>query len=206
VKALHGCENPEGMDDEELVRLAGEGSEGAITALIHRYAPMVQKFADRYSGPWLDAEDLAQEGLLGLLAAVRGYRLDGGASFATYAAVCVRRRMLSELKRVGSLRNIPASELASLDDGGVADLPDGQAGPENLVLEREEALDLRRRLGEELTELEYEVLMYHLRAYSYEEIAAALHIGVKTVDNALQRVRRKLASRIWPDFTRGTGG
>lgn len=206
MKAFHGCENPEGMDDEELLRLAKEGSEGAITELIHRHAPMVQKLAARYSGPWLDAEDLAQEGLLGLLAAVRSYRSGGGASFGTYAAVCVRHRMLSELKRVGSLRNIPASELASLDDGDVADLADGQAEPEKLVLEREEALRLRQRLGQELTELEYEVLMYHLRAYSYEEIADALHIGTKTVDNALQRVRRKLASRIWPDFTRGAEG
>ncbi len=190
----------EQQTDEMLVRLAGEGEEEALTCLIHRHTPMVQRLAARYRGPWLDTEDLAQEGLLGLLSAVRTFREDGGASFATYAAVCVRHRIVSAVKRAGSLRNIPPSELESFDSEDVAELSNGQADPESMLLEREETSRLRERLKLELTDLEYQVLMPYLSAYSYEEIAAKLNIGTKAVDNALQRVRRKLTATIWPDF------
>ena len=191
----------EKLSDEELVWLAGKGGEDAFTQLVHRHTPMVQRLAARYRGPWLDAEDLAQEGLLGLFAAVRSYRPDKGASFATYAAVCVRHRMLSAAQRAGSLRNIPPAELESWNGGELAELASGQADPEQMVLEREEAARLRQRLKQQLTDLEYRVLMYHLSAYSYEEIAGKLHIGIKSVDNAIQRVRRKLAGHVWSDFT-----
>lgn len=189
------------LSDEALVQLAGDGSEEAFTQLVHRHTPMVQRLVARYRGPWMDAEDLAQEGLLGLLSAVRSFRADGGAAFATYAAVCVRHRMVSAVKRAGSLHHIPPAELESWMDEEAPELASGQADPERMVLEREEAARLRQRLGQELTDLEFRVLMYYLSAYSYEEIAQKLEIGPKSVDNAIQRVRRKLARRVWPELT-----
>ena len=140
-------------------------------------------------------------GLLGLLSAVGTYRPDGTASFATYASVCVRHRIISAVKRAGSLRNVPPSAMESWDDGDFEGLPNGQADPERMLLEREEAARMRERLKAVLTELEYQVLMLYLSAYSYEEIAARLHVGAKTVDNALQRVRRKLDASIWREFS-----
>lgn len=186
--------------DEELARQAEEGSEDAFTQLVQRQAPMVQRLAARYRSSWLDTEDLAQEGLLGLFSAVCSYRPEGGASFSTYASVCVRHRILTAVKRAASLRHIPPSELDSWDDEDTAGLAAGQADPEHMVLEREETSRLRERLRETLTELEYQVLMQYLSAYSYEEIAEKLAVGTKSVDNALQRVRRKLAAQVWPEF------
>ncbi len=199
---VHGPKSAglEQRGDEELVRLAGEGVEEALTCLVHRHAPMVQRLAARFRGPWLDAEDLAQEGLLGLLSAVRTFRPGGGASFATYAAVCVRHRILSAVRHAGSLRQVPPSALESLDSEDAAELTNGQAEPENILLEREETARLRERLKSTLTDLEYRVLMLYLNGYSYEGIAAMLNIGTKAVDNALQRVRRKFSATIWPDF------
>lgn len=91
--------------------------------------------------------------------------------------------------------------MESWDDEDFEDLPNGQADPERMLLEREEAARMRERLKAALTELEYQVLMLYLSAYSYEEIADRLHVGAKTVDNALQRVRRKLDASIWPEFS-----
>lgn len=198
----HAGTDTERLSDEILAEQAGNGNEEAFTLLVHRHTSMVQSLAVRYRNPWSDAEDLAQEGLLGLLSAVRSYRADGGASFATYAMVCVRHRILSAVRRTVSQQNIPLSDLESWDAEDMAVLSDGQADPERMVLEREETSRLRNRLKQELTDLEYQVLMQYLSAYSYTEIAEKLAIGTKTVDNALQRIRRKLAFRIWPDFTK----
>ena len=201
VNAVQEGDCPDKQSDEALARRAGKGDEDAFACLVHRHMPMVLGLAARYRGPWLEPEDLAQEGLLGLLSAVGTYRPDGTASFATYASVCVRHRIISAVKRAGSLRNVPPSAMDIWDDGDFVGLPNGQADPERMLLEREEAARMRERLKAVLTELEYQVLMLYLSAYSYEEIAARLHVGAKTVDNALQRVRRKLDASIWREFS-----
>lgn len=162
---------------------------------------MVLGLAARYRGPWLEPEDLAQEGLLGLLSAVGPIgRTVRRLSPPMRRSAC-GHRIISAVKRAGSLRNVPPSAMESWDDGDFEGLPNGQADPERMLLEREEAARMRERLKAVLTELEYQVLMLYLSAYSYEEIAARLHVGAKTVDNALQRVRRKLDASIWREFS-----
>ena len=188
-----------GMCDEDLALLAQTGCEDASGLLITRCADMIQKQTLRLRSDWIDAEDLAQEGFLGLLSAIRTYRREGGASFRTYASVCIRHRMASALKRFCDTRHIPPSAYLELDsmDGqeeAVPSVSDGQADPAQTVIQREETERLRSRLREILTDLEYEVLMLYLGAYTYGEIAQRLQLSAKTVDNALQRIRRKLSA------------
>lgn len=137
MNAVQEGDCPDKQSDEALARRAGKGDEDAFACLVHRHMPMVLGLAARYRGPWLEPEDLAQEGLLGLLSAVGTYRPDGTASFATYASVCVRHRIISAVKRAGSLRNVPPSAMESWDDGDFEGLPNGQADPERMLLERD---------------------------------------------------------------------
>lgn len=183
------------LSDEQLVRLAGKGTEEVFGVLVSRCAPMIQQQALRLRRVSMDAEDLAQEGFVGLLSAVRTYREEGGASFRTYAAVCIRNRMLSAIRQISSdeaAASVYEDPEEEMDLS--ARINGGQADPAQLVVQREDVALLRRRLQETLTDLEYEVLMLFLGAYTYEEIAQRLHCTTKTVDNALQRVRRKLSS------------
>lgn len=187
-----------GMSDEELAMLAQAGCEDASGLLITRCADMIQKQALRFRSDWIDAEDLAQEGFLGLLSAIRTYRREGGASFRTYASVCIRHRLISALKRSCDSRHIPPSDYLELDsmegqEEAIPSVLEGQADPAQTVIQREETERLRSRLREILTDLEYEVLMLYLGAYTYGEIAQRLQLSAKTVDNALQRIRRKLS-------------
>lgn len=193
---IHGNAALEGLSDEALVELAREGNEDAFAVLVSHNADIIQQQSVRYRGVWQDAEDLSQEGLLALLSAVRTYRADATASFRTYASVCIRHRMLTAAKRAYSLRDIPQPIWEDTEDGQEvpAALISGQADPAQLIMRREDTARLRRRLREELTDLEFRVLMLYLGAYTYDEIAQRLGIGFKTVDNALQRVRRKLVN------------
>ena len=181
----------EALTDEQLALLAHEGCEDAFSQLVQRCASIVR----RYRSVQLEAEDLEQEGLVGLLSAVRTYQESGGASFRTYASVCIRRRMLSAVRRAGAAKQIPSSELISMDEGGASlEEPAVPTDPAVLLQQREDADRFQNRLKETLTQLEYQVLMLYLGAYSYEEIAQLLHSTSKAVDNALQRVRRKLTA------------
>ena len=185
----------EALTDEQLALLAHEGCEDAFSQLVQRCASIVRRHAAMNRSVQLEAEDLEQEGLVGLLSAVRTYQESGGASFRTYASVCIRRRMLSAVRRAGAAKQIPSSELISMDEGGASlEEPAVPTDPAVLLQQREDADRFQNRLKETLTQLEYQVLMLYLGAYSYEEIAQLLHSTSKAVDNALQRVRRKLTA------------
>lgn len=185
----------ETLSDEQLAGLAGAGNEEAFSLLVGRCSSMIQAQARRYRNAHLDAEDMAQEGFLGLLSAVQTYRESKKASFRTYASVCIRHRMVSAVRRAGEEPPVP--DFDPEEDVGSAGRQDG-ADPALLVMQREEALRLQAWLEHILTPLEKRVLFYHLSAYSYEEIAQKLEIGPKTVDNALQRIRRKLSKSPLP--------
>ncbi|MCL2884680.1 MAG: sigma-70 family RNA polymerase sigma factor [Oscillospiraceae bacterium] len=167
---------------EELALAAAAGNDAAFEELLFTCEPMIQHLALRYRRTGVDTDDLVQEGFLGLLAAVRTFRLDGGASFRTYASLCIRRRMVEVLHR--EMPSVP------LEDEEEEPGPD----PAAIVVERDEEQRLWQRLRRDLTPLEYGVLNLYLGAYTYEEIARRLEVGTKAVDNALQRIRRKLAN------------
>lgn len=186
----------ETMTDEELAIRARQGCEEAFSLLVQRYASLVKRQTAAFRGAEVEAEDLAQEGLMGLLSAVRTYDPDAEASFHTYAGVCVRRRMLSAVKRSGAAKVIPSSELVRMDDGEDEALPlaGGGLDPAQFLVQKEGVSLLYDRLRSLLSEKEYKVLMLYVAAYSYQEIAGRLGMSAKAVDNALQRARRKLCS------------
>ena len=123
---------------------------------------------------------------MGLLAAVRTYRDDGGAAFTTYATTCIRNRLLTVVRRNGSLadREVPIEDSS--------ELPDVTADPALRLQEQEELDNLLQKIRTRLTDTEYRVLLLRLSDHSYAEVAARLGITAKAVDNAVQRMRRKL--------------
>ena len=176
------------MDNHTLpIAQAAAGDQEAFALLVHRMMPLIHDQIRRIGCDGLEDEDLAQEALMGLLAAVRTYRPDGGATFTTYATACIRHRLLSVARRHGPRvgREQPLEESD--------DLPDTVVDPTLQVQEREALDSLLARLQSRLTTLEYRVLLLRLSDFSYAEIAARLGITVKAVDNAVQRIRRKMA-------------
>ena len=176
--------------DLTLLQEIRAGSEQAFALLAERYAPVLGRLADQWAFSSVDRDDLYQEGLLGLLTATQTFRADGGASFATYARTCARHRVISAVRRSRWRAEVSLPD----DEESAGGIPAGQAGPEQTVLEKDEEQRLFQRLRQRLTPLEYKVLCEHLAGYSYSEIAARLQITCKSVDNALQRIRRKLSA------------
>ena len=175
------------VSDEQLVCLAQAGEEEAFLSLMGRCMPMLKSLSRKYRSPLTESEDLVQEGLMALLVAARTYGEDKGTAFRTYAYACARNRMISVWRRLGGdppTEQFPEEhELQASED---------TTDPALLLLRREEGEMLRQHLQSLLTPVEFEVLMLYLGSYSYREIADRLHIGTKAVDNALQRLRRKL--------------
>ena len=175
------------MDNRALpIAQAAAGDQEAFALLVHRMMPLIHYQIHSCHCDGVEDEDLVQEALMGLLAAVRSYRAEGGAAFTTYATACIRHRLLSVVRRYGPLAN----REVPMEDS--PELPDTAADPA-LYLQEQEALEgLLARLRTQLTEREYRVLLLRLGDCSYAEIAARLGITTKAVDNAVQRIRRKI--------------
>ncbi len=184
--------NKNSMADDVLVSLAQSGDQAALNTLLVRYTAMVKSIASCSFGASLEPDDLAQEGMLGLLAAVYSYAPEKAASFHTYASVCVSNRIVSAVRAGNRLKHSPLNSFVSLQESDAASQPD----PEELLLADEKAEQLLLFLSEELSQLEYKVLRLHLSGDRYENIAEKLQISAKAVDNALQRVRKKLKFRL----------
>lgn len=172
----------ESLPDEKLVELCRENDEKAVTELIRRFAPSVNKRAASYSD--IIHEDLAQEGFLALLDAVRNYSPDRGAAFSTFAQLCIRNRMINVCKRVST------DHVELPDDDDRPDDP--SAIPENIVMEQASVDELYLMLDRELSDLELKVLNLYVSGVPYSEIAEKLGISKKSVDNAVQRMRKKV--------------
>lgn len=189
MNASPAQQSAESMSDEQLVALAQQEDEEAFVLLVSRCLPLFKRLAQKYGNACVDSEDLVQEGLVSLLSAVRTYRGNEDSSFRTYAYACARNRMISVLRHNGTKVQIPLDR-----DEPLECISDGRGDPAQLMQQREELSALYKRIGAVLTQKEYTVLKWYLASYSYREIASLLNIEVKAVDNALQRLRRKLAN------------
>lgn len=178
--------------DEELLSAIRQESEDAFAQLVINYMPMILNLVARFRKALVDSEDLAQEGLLGLLSAARHYE-SGSTEFSAFAYVCIRRRMLSAVRKASRQKDRPLSDILWEEEleNFPSEKEDG-SDPAHLLLRREEEEQLLSQLRETLTDLEYHVLILYLAAYTYEELARKLGVSTKTVDNALQRVRKKM--------------
>ncbi len=178
------------MQDNELVRLAQNGDQAAVNALLERYTATVRSVASCSFGASLETDDLAQEGMLGLLAAVYSYAPEKAASFYTYASVCISNRIRSAVRADTRLKHSPLNSSVPLDDATM--IPGDN--PEDLVVATEQAEQILSFLAKELSPLESRVLRAVLVGKSYRAVAEELSMTEKAVDNAMQRIRKKLRS------------
>jgi RNA polymerase sporulation-specific sigma factor len=190
------------MVDEEIVEFARDGSHIALEFLINKYKNFVRAKARSYFLIGADREDIIQEGMIGLYKAIRDYRSDKLSSFRAFAELCITRQIITAIKTATRQKHIPLNSYVSLNkpiyeddsDRTLLDVISGTkvSDPEELVINREEFGDIEEKMGEILSDLEWRVLMAYLDGKSYQEIALSLGRHVKSIDNALQRVKRKL--------------
>ncbi len=196
----HGFES---MTDEEVVVEAKEnGNPAALDYLIHKYRNFVRAKARSYFLIGADREDIIQEGMIGLYKAIRDFKTDKLSSFRAFAELCVQRQIITAIKTATRQKHIPLNSYVSLNkpiydedsDRTLLDVLSGSkiSDPEELVISREEFIDIEAKMGQILSDLEWKVLMSYLDGKSYQELAAELGRHVKSIDNALQRVKRKL--------------
>ncbi|HHV53920.1 MAG TPA: RNA polymerase sporulation sigma factor SigH [Firmicutes bacterium] len=191
----------EDLVDEEVVAIAQEGDRLAQEFLINKYRNFVRAKARAYFLIGADREDIIQEGMIGLYKAIRDFRPDKLASFRAFAELCVTRQIITAIKTATRQKHSPLNSAVSLNkpiydedsDRTLMDIfqADGN-DPEEVVISQEEYGDIEAKMGEFLSELEWKVLNYYLDGKSYQEIAQELNRHVKSIDNALQRVKRKL--------------
>lgn len=190
------------MLDEDIVEFARDGSNVALEYLINKYRNFVRAKARSYFLIGADRDDITQEGMIGLYKAIRDFRSDKLSSFRAFAELCITRQIITAIKTATRQKHIPLNSYVSLnkpiyDDDSDRTLLDVISGskvtdPEELIISREEFGDIEGKMGEILSDLEWKVLMSYLDGKSYHEIAVDLNRHVKSIDNALQRVKRKL--------------
>lgn len=189
----------EKLSDNELVKLAQAGDAAALETILLRYKPLVHKKSQPYYLAGGDDDDIVQEGLIGLYKAVMDFDSTKFPLFNVFAGVCIERRIISAVKKASRLKHSPLNSYVSLsggeDEGGAAisDMTDSGSGdPEKIVIERESAEGLQGRLNELLSPFELKVLLSFLNGSSYRETAEATGRDTKAVDNAMQRIKKKL--------------
>jgi len=187
--------------DDDLIHMARQGSESAEEELAKRYSKLVRICARPYFLVGGDSEDLIQEGMFGLLSAIRRYDCGSNASFKTYAEQCIRNRILSAIESASRFKHIPLNDGISLESLSEQNASELQISAENifsrqtedwvLAKERENEIVVQRQAL--LSRLERQVLDLYLNGYSYKEIADKLSKSEKSIDNAVQRIRKKFA-------------
>lgn len=192
----------ERFNDEELIEMVQQGNIDALDFLITKYRLLVRAKARSYFLIGADKEDIVQEGMIGLYKAIRDFKGDKLSSFRAFAELCITRQIITAIKTATRQKHIPLNSYVSLDkpifdeesDRTLMDVLTGAImdDPEELMIHREEFGYLEEKMGEILSELELQVLARYLDGQSYHEISAELNRHVKSIDNALQRVKRKL--------------
>lgn len=190
------------LTDEQVVERASAGDEEALEYLLNKYKNFVRSKARSYFLIGADHEDIVQEGMIGLFKAIRDFREDKLSSFRAFAELCITRQIITAIKTATRQKHIPLNSYVSLNrpiydeesDRTLLDvLAEGRVvSPEELLISREDYSSIESRIGQVLSDLEQQVLRAYLDGKSYQEIAKDLNRHVKSIDNALQRVKRKL--------------
>jgi len=191
------------MNDEEIVVSAKEGNEKALNYLINKYKNFVRSKTKTYFLIGADREDIFQEGMIGLYKAIRDYKEDKLSSFKAFAEICITRQIITAVKTATRQKHIPLNSYISLNKplydeesertlidiiGNIDTISD----PEEMMISREEIAGMETKLNKVLSKLELDVLALYLEGKSYQEVAVEMDRHVKSIDNALQRVKRKL--------------
>lgn len=190
------------LTDEQLVEQVHLGNTDALDFLISKYRLFVKAKARSYFLVGADREDIIQEGMIGLYKAIRDFKEDKLASFRAFAELCITRQIITAIKTATRQKHIPLNSYVSLDkpiydeesERTLMDIITSPVidDPEYLMINREDYRYLEQKMAEVLSELEQQVLTRYLEGQSYNEISEELNRHVKSIDNALQRVKRKL--------------
>ena len=182
------------LSDEQLCVLCSEGNRDAEEILVGRYHRFVRSCARPYFLAGGDSEDLLQEGMFGLIKAMREYDPGRDASFQTFADTCIRNRLYSVLRAASSGKHLPLNQSVPLNPSLFDANPSfAQVDPEVLLIDREKAASLLQSTRKQLSDFEVKILGYYLDGLTCREIAETVGKSAKSVDNAVQRIRRKVA-------------
>ena len=193
----------ESMTDEEIVALAQQdGEDAALEYLLNKYKNFVRAKARSYFLIGADHEDIVQEGMIGLYKAIRDYREDRLSSFRAFAELCVTRQIITAIKTATRQKHIPLNSYVSLNrpifeedsDRTLLDVitEETPSNPEEMLIDREDLSVIEGRIGSLLSDLEKQVLVRYVEGKSYVEISEEMNRHVKSIDNALQRIKRQL--------------
>ena len=190
------------MADEQIVALAQDQDGAALEYLLNKYKNFVRTKARSYFLIGADHEDIVQEGMIGLYKAIRDYRAEKLSSFRAFAELCVTRQIITAIKTATRQKHIPLNSYISLNkpiyeedsDRTLLDVitEEGASDPEEMFIDREDLSLIEGKIGQMLSDLEKDVLVRYMEGKSYVEIAGEMNRHVKSIDNALQRIKRKL--------------
>lgn len=205
-ESLKNKDNIKDLKDSELVMLAKKGNKKAISILINKYKNFVRARSKFYFIIGADKEDIIQEGLIGLYKAIRDYNPDKKTSFRAFAELCIMRQIITAIKTATRQKHTPLNSYVSLnkplfEENGERVLSDvivstRNVNPEEVYITLELTRDIKEKMKKYLSSLEARVLAEYLRGLSYQEVAKTIGKHIKSVDNALQRIKRKIQQTI----------
>lgn len=185
----------QGKTDEELVELCKAGDSAAFAVLMSGYLPFIRYKVNHLPARSSDREDIVQESMIAFVHAIRGYKPEKQSGFRQYAFVCILNKIRSIVKAGAQPSRLPLQNYISLDTEDRLQFPqeeDTLSDPESLFIKKEELQRKKQVMHALLSAFEFEVLMLYLKGCSYEEMASSLDVTEKSIDNALQRIRKKL--------------
>ncbi|WP_420826531.1 RNA polymerase sporulation sigma factor SigH [Sporosarcina limicola] len=200
------------LSDGEIIAIIHRGNTDALNFLITKYQSFVRLKARSYFLIGGDREDIIQEGMVGLYKAIRDFKADRLSSFKAFAELCITRQIITAIKTATRQKHIPLNTSVSLDkpvfdeesDRTLLDVIAGPIldDPEDLMIHKEDFIQMEEEMNKVLSGLEKQVLALYLEGQSYQEISEELNRQVKSVDNALQRIKRKLERYMQVDAVR----
>ncbi len=190
--------------DETLIQRLRDGEKGVSDYLLEKYKSVVRKKARAMYLIGGETDDLIQEGMLGLFKAIQDYRPDRETSFRTFALLCMERQMYNAIQGSNRQKHQPLNSYVSLSDGSVDENTFESlviSNPESVIIDRETAIDLEQRIHKCLSPFENHVLDSYMRGHDYLQIADEFEKSPKSIDNALQRIRKKVRRTISETFS-----
>lgn len=183
------------LSDEELAVLAANGDDESMAMLISKVTPIAAAKASSFAKARIPDEDLTQEGMLGFLDAVRTFDPENGASFRGYAETCINNRIVSAVRVNFNNKNAALSNAVAFEDDG-ADIGDIRTDPAFIVTQKDESEYFEKLLSSGLSDFERDVIRLRLKNQSYSQVAKSLGCSRKAVDNAIQRIKKKMRAKL----------
>ncbi len=189
------------LSEEEVALAAKSGNQDATEWIVNRYKEFIKMRSHSFFLAGADQEDVMQEGMLGLYKAILGFEDNKGASFKTFAELCINRQIMSAVKLAGRKKHLPLNNYVSIDgqsgeetSGEAIDLTaeNTENNPEQILIEQENIDGIHGQIDKVLSKFEAEVMVHHLNGVNYQDIAKLLDREPKAIDNALQRIKKKL--------------